>query len=54
MFHGDIFVRYDKQDIANVGSRGGEKWDAPDMLMAMGQRKVGEKRFVSFQCYVFY
>ena len=21
--------------------RGGEKWDAPDMLMAMGQRKVG-------------
>ena len=43
MFHGDVFIRYNKQDITNTGTRGGEKWDAPDMLMAMGQRKVGEK-----------
>jgi hypothetical protein len=41
MFHGDIFPRYNRQDIFKKGSRGGEKWDAPDMLMAMGQRKVG-------------
>jgi len=41
MFHGDIFPRYNKQDIFNKGGRSGEKWDAPDMLMAMGQHKVG-------------
>ena len=41
MFHGDIFPRYNKQDVFNKGSHGGEKWDAPDMLMVMGQRKVG-------------
>lgn len=41
MFHGDIFIRYDRQDLFNAGVRGGDKWDAPDMLMAMGQRQVG-------------
>ena len=40
MFHGDIFPRYNHQDLSRKGSRGGEKWDAPDMLMAMGQRKM--------------
>lgn len=48
MFHGDIFPRYNKQDIRNKGSRGGEKWDAPDMLMAMGQRKVGANGLFHF------
>lgn len=43
MFHGDIFPRYNSQDIFKKGSRGASKWDAPDMLMAMGQRKIGEK-----------
>ncbi|MBS1664589.1 MAG: hypothetical protein JST68_26325 [Bacteroidetes bacterium] len=41
MFHGDVFPRFNKQDVFNKGFRGGQKWDAPDMLMAMGQRKVG-------------
>src|SRR5438552_10704517 len=41
MFHGNIFIRYNRQDISNAGSRGGEKWDAPNMLMAMGQTKIG-------------
>ncbi len=42
MASGDIFLRYNKQDISGVGMRGGEKFDAPDMLMFMGQRKVGK------------
>jgi len=41
MFHGNIFPRYVRQDVFNKGSRGGGQWDAPDMLMAMGQKKVG-------------
>lgn len=41
MFHGDIFPRYNRQDILHKRTRGGEKWDAPDMLMAMGQRRIG-------------
>ncbi len=48
MFHGDLFIRYNKQDISGVGSRGAEKWDAPDMLMVMGQRKIGKKGLFHF------
>jgi len=49
MFHGDIFPRYNRQDIFNKGSRGGEKWDAPDMIMAMGQRRVGMGGLIHLQ-----
>ncbi len=48
MFHGNIFVRYNRQDIGNAGSRGGEKWDAPNMLMAMGQTKIGRNGLFHF------
>jgi hypothetical protein len=48
MLHGDIFVRYNRQDINNAGHRGGEKWDAPDMLMLMGQRKAGKNGLFHF------
>jgi hypothetical protein len=41
MFYGNIFPRYNKADLFNQGKRGSAKWDAPDMLMAMGQRKLG-------------
>ena len=44
MFHGDIFLRYDHQNFNHDGARGNsEKFDAPDMLMAMAQRAVGKK-----------
>jgi hypothetical protein len=43
MFHGSIFIRYNSQDIFNKGSRGGDKFDAPDWIMAMAQRKIGSK-----------
>ena len=42
MVSGDIFLRYNKQDVLSTGTRGAEKYDAPDMLMFMGQRKVGD------------
>jgi hypothetical protein len=48
MFHGDIFTRYVDQDIFKAGSRGGKKWDAPDMLMAMGQKMIGRKGLFHF------
>ncbi len=48
MIHGNIFFRYNKQDITNKGTRGSEKWDAPNWLMAMGQRKVGKKGLFHF------
>ena len=48
MFHGNIFIRYNKQDISGKGSRGGEKWDAPNMLMAMGQTRVGSRGLFHF------
>jgi hypothetical protein len=48
MFHGDIFVRYNVQDITHQGSRGAAKWDAPDMIMGMAQREIGEKGLLHF------
>lgn len=48
MIHGSVAIRYNKQDIGNKGVRGGEKWDAPNWLMAMGQRKVGRNGLFRF------
>lgn len=48
MLHGNIFVRYNHQDLTEKGSRGGDSWDAPNMLMAMGQRTVGKKGLFHF------
>jgi hypothetical protein len=48
MFHGNIFIRYNSQDFTGKGSRGGSKMDAPNMFMAMGQRKIGEKGLFHF------
>lgn len=43
MIHGNLFLRYTNQDIGNKGSRGDDKFDAPNWFMLMAQRKVGAK-----------
>lgn len=48
MFHGNLFLRYNKQDIFKAGTRGDSQFDAPNWLMAMGQRKIGERHLFSF------
>lgn len=48
MLHGDVYLRYNKQDMLNKGSRGGQKWDAPNMIMLMGQRNVGKRGLFHF------
>ncbi len=48
MFHGNIFIRYNNQDIGDKGTRGDTKVDAPNWFMAMGQRKVGQKGLFHF------
>ncbi len=48
MFHGNIFIRYNNQDIGNNGTRGDSKVDAPNWFMAMGQRRVGMKGLFHF------
>jgi hypothetical protein len=47
MIHGSIFLRYNKQDLFNSGSRGGSKVDAPNWLMAMTQRQIGKNGLFS-------
>src|SRR3569833_3027991 len=37
MLHGSVWFRYTKQDVFNKGSRGGEKFDAPNWFMGMAQ-----------------
>jgi len=48
MIHGNIVLRYNNQDVANEGSRGDTKVDAPNWFMFMGQRKVGMKGMFHF------
>jgi hypothetical protein len=48
MIHGNIFIRYNNQDIQNKGTRGDSKVDAPNWFMAMGQRRVGNKGLFHF------
>lgn len=48
MLHGNLFVRYNKQDLLNKGSRGDAKWDAPNWAMLMGQRPVGKRGLFHF------
>ena len=48
MVHGSVYLRYNKQDLFEKGSRGDAKFDAPNMVMFMGQRNVGEKGLFHF------
>lgn len=48
MFHGNVFLRYNNQDVQNRGTRGDAKFDAPNWFMAMGQRRIGEKGLFHF------
>jgi hypothetical protein len=43
MIHGNIFIRYNHQDPTNKGTRGDNKFDAPNWFMAMAQRQIGKK-----------
>jgi len=49
MLHGNVALRYTKQDIANKGSRGDDQFDAPNWFMLMGQRKLGKKGLFHFE-----
>jgi hypothetical protein len=48
MLHGNLFLRYTNQDFSNKGSRGDNKFDAPNWFMFMGQRKIGNKGLFHF------
>jgi len=48
MVHGNLFLRYNKQDLLNTGSRGNSKFDAPNWAMLMGQKAVGRKGLFRF------
>ncbi len=48
MLHGNVFVRYNKQDLLDKGSRGDAKVDMPSWAMLMGQRPVGKKGLFHF------
>ena len=42
MLHYNLFLRYNNQDFTNNGSRGDSKVDAPNFVMLMAQRQVGQ------------
>ncbi|AKD04330.1 hypothetical protein POKO110462_13115 [Pontibacter korlensis] len=43
MLHYNLFLRYNKQDVFEAGTRGDSQFDAPNWLMLMGQRFVGDR-----------
>ncbi len=48
MLHGNVALRYTKQDLFNKGSRGADQFDAPNWFMGMAQRKIGNHGLVHF------
>ncbi|MBA3681923.1 MAG: hypothetical protein H0W73_12295 [Bacteroidetes bacterium] len=52
MIHGNIFARYNNQDIFNSGSRGDDKFDAVNWFMGMGQRRIGKRGLFRFSAMV--
>jgi hypothetical protein len=48
MLHGNIALRYTKQDVFNKGSRGNDQVDAPNWFMGMAQREVGKNGLLHF------
>src|SRR5687768_333755 len=48
MIHGNVFLRYNNQDLFQKGSRGGDKLDLPNMWMFMGQRQVRKNGLFHF------
>lgn len=48
MLHGNAFLRYTTHDFTHKGTRGSEKFDAPNWLMLMGQRNVGNNGLLHF------
>jgi hypothetical protein len=48
MVHWNAFARYNKQDIFEKSNRGDSKFDAPNMIMFMGQRPVGSNGLFHF------
>ncbi|MCC6866318.1 MAG: hypothetical protein IT280_09200 [Ignavibacteria bacterium] len=49
MFHGNIFLRYTSTDISKTGKYGASRWDAPNWLMGMAQRKAGLNGLIAFR-----
>ncbi|QKJ32293.1 hypothetical protein HQ865_21860 [Mucilaginibacter mali] len=45
MLHYNQFVRYNMQDVFKSGSRGGNHFDAPNMIMGMTQKRIGNGIF---------
>lgn len=48
MLHGNLALRYTKQDLGDNGTRGGDQFDAPNWLMGMGQRRAGKNGLFRF------
>ncbi|WP_062543935.1 hypothetical protein [Rufibacter tibetensis] len=48
MFHGQLWLRYNRQDLFNKGSRGDTQLDAPNWFMGMAQREVGRRGLLRF------
>jgi len=48
MLHGNIALRYTKQDLFNKGSRGDHAVDAPNWFMGMAQRQIGKNGLLHF------
>lgn len=48
MFHGNLFIRYNSQDISDKGSRGDSKFDAPNWFMLMAENMLDKNNKLKF------
>lgn len=52
MLHYNLFLRYNNQDVIEAGQRGESQFDAPNWVMLMGQRFVGERGLFRFSAMI--
>lgn len=52
MFHHNLFLRHNWQDVTKKSNRGDQQFDAPNWIMGMGQRKIGENGLFRFNAMI--
>ena len=48
MLYYNLFLRYNKQDVFEIGNRGDSQLDAPNWFMFMAQRPIGSSGLLRF------
>ncbi|HEX2396367.1 MAG TPA: hypothetical protein VHI78_13555 [Bacteroidales bacterium] len=52
MLHGNVFFRYNNQDVTKKGERGADLWDVPNWFMLTGHTRTGKRGLFRFSAMI--